>query len=156
MRKSIVLAFLVVQGLCMGQKKYDIWPKPVYFQLQEGYFYLPRKPTVALSSAKIEFREVAESFLAKIALVTGRDVQLFAGNFKVKNGINFIITKDNRLGSEGYWLEVLPQNIRLTAETSKGLSNGIAALLQMMPPEILGNKRVEKTNWPIACCRIEN
>lgn len=139
-----------------GQNKYSISPKPARLDAKEGQFILPQNPIIAVASTDPELRRMAEDLAQQIGKVAGRDTKVFAGNFRVKDGINFVVSKDAKLGSEGYFLEVTPKRIIITAEHSKGFSYGLKSLMQLMPSEIFGAIRVEGISWKIPCCYIED
>ncbi|NBB22027.1 family 20 glycosylhydrolase [Runella sp. CRIBMP] len=159
MKKSvqlfILLSFWVLYPV-LAQTSYPILPKPLQLVPKEGTFILPPNPVIAVASTDPVLRRLAEALANKIGSVTGKDTKVFAGNFRVKDGINFVTTKDDKLGDEGYFLEITPKRIIITAEQPKGFFYGIQSLLQLMPAEIYGVERAENIKWSIPCCLIED
>lgn len=159
MKKSfqlfVLLSFWVLCPV-LGQTSYPILPKPLQLLPKEGTFILPQNPVIAVASTDPVLRRLAEELANKIGSVTGKDTKVFAGNFRVKDGINFVASKDDKLGEEGYFLEITPKRIIITAEQPKGFFYGIQSLLQLMPAEIYGVRRVENIKWSIPCCLIED
>jgi hexosaminidase len=141
MKKSgllfILLSFWVLYPV-LAQTSYPILPKPLQLVPKEGTFILPQNPVIAVASTDPVLRRLAEALANKIGSVTGKDTKVFAGNFRVKDGINFVTSKDDKLGDEGYFLEITPKRIIITAEQPKGFFYGIQSLLQLMPAEIYG------------------
>ena len=139
-----------------SQNQYLISPKPARLDAKEGQFMLPSNPIIAVASTDPELRRIAEGLAQQIGKVAGRDTKVFAGNFRVKDGINFVVSKDAKLGPQGYFLEVMPKRIIITAEHPKGFSYALKSLMQLMPSEIFGATRAEGINWKIPCCYIED
>jgi hexosaminidase len=147
-----ILAFLPI----LGQNKYSILPKPARLDVKEGHFSFSKDLIIAVAGTDPELRRLAEGFAQQIGRVAGRDTKVFAGNFRVKDGINFVVSKDPKLGIEGYFLEVTPKRIVITAEHAKGFASGLKSLMQLMPAEVFGTIRVEGVTWKIPCCYIED
>ncbi|TAE95843.1 MAG: hypothetical protein EAZ80_08945 [Runella slithyformis] len=99
---------------------------------------------------------MAEQFAKQLGSATGRNTRVFAGNFRVKNGINLVVSKDPKLGKEGYFLEVTTQQITITAEQTAGFRNGLNALLKRMPVEIANATKTENVKWEVACCYVQS
>ncbi|RDB06340.1 beta-N-acetylhexosaminidase [Runella aurantiaca] len=159
MKKSVLLSVLLsfwVLYPVLAQTSYPILPKPLQLVPKEGTFILPQNPVIAVASTDPVLRRLAEALANKIGSVTGKDTKVFAGNFRVKDGINFVTSKDDKLGDEGYFLEITPKRIIITAEQPKGFFYGIQSLLQLMPAEIYGVERAETIKWSIPCCLIED
>ena len=119
-------------------------------------FVLPQKPLIAVAGTNPELRQIAEQFAKQLGLATGRNTRVFAGNFRVKNGINFVVSKDPKLGKGNYFLEVTSQQITITAEQTAGFRNGLKALLKLMPVEILSQTKNEGIKWEVPCCYVES
>lgn len=139
-----------------GQSTYPIVPKPAHLEAKNGYFVFPKTLLLAVTSTDPSLRQLAEEFAQTIGLVSGYDTRVFAGNFRVKEGINLVPSKDPKLGHNGYFLDISPQRIIITAEHPQGFAAGIRALKQLMPPAIMRTERVQGVAWKIPCCYIEN
>jgi hexosaminidase len=123
---------------------------------QSQSFVLPQKPLIAVAGTSPELRQIAEQFAQQLGRTTGRDTRVFAGNFRVKNGINFVVSKDPKLGKKGYFLEVTTQQITITAEQTAGFQNGLQALLKRMPVEIFNATKAQNVKWEVPCCYLES
>ncbi len=152
----IVIVWLTFLIPAFSQNKYSISPKPSRLDEKEGRFLLPKNLIIAVAGTDPEIRRLAEHLAQQIGRATGRDTKVFAGNFRVKDGINFVLSKDSKLGEEGYFLEVTPKNVVITAEKSKGFARGLQTLMKLMPAEIFGSVKVEGIIWSVPCCYIED
>ncbi|AEI50237.1 Beta-N-acetylhexosaminidase [Runella slithyformis DSM 19594] len=139
-----------------SQNFYPILPKPLVLEPKEGTFILPPNPVIAVAGTDPVLRRLAEELAHRIGTAAGKDTKVFAGNFRVRDGINFVTGKDAKLGEEGYLLEITPKRIVITAEQPKGFFYGLQSLLQLMPAEIYGSVRAENIPWSIPCCYIED
>ena len=151
-----VIVFLAGGLSLFGQNKYVISPKPTHLDAKEGQFILPQNLIIAVASTEPSLRHLAEELAQQIGLVSGRDTRVFAGNFRVKDGINLVVSKDLKLGENGYFLEVTPKNVVITAEQTQGFRHGLESLKQLLPPQIFGKTRVAGIKWYVPCCYIED
>jgi hexosaminidase len=158
MNKIAFFFILFLGGMLpsIGQNKYLIVPKPTRLDAKEGQFVLPPNVIIAVASTELSLRHLAEELAQQIGLVSGRDTRVFAGNFRVKDGINLVVSKDLKLGENGYFLEVTPKNIVITAEQIQGFRHGLQSLKQLMPNQIFGKTRVVGIKWYVPCCYIED
>ncbi len=150
----LLLFWIVFPGF--SQNIYSILPKPLRLDPGEGEFIFPADPLIAVAGTDPALRRLAEELANQIGKVTGKDTKVFAGNFRVKDGINFVTGKETKLGAEGYFLEVTPKRIIITAEQPKGFFYGVQTLLQLMPTQMYGSERAENIKWRIPCCYIED
>lgn len=152
---SLLFLFWAIYPV-FSQNTYSILPKPLLLVPKEGTFILPQNPVIAVAGTDPALRRLAEELAHRIGTVAGKDTKVFAGNFRVKDGINFVTGKDAKLGEEGYLLEITPKRIVITAEQPKGFYYGLQSLLQLMPTEIYGSLRADNVKWSIPCCYIED
>jgi len=153
------LGLLLLVGfsqVLIGQNTPIILPKPALLEMKVGYFVLSKSPVIAVAGTDPSVRQLAEEFARQIGNIGGLDTKVFAGNFRVKYGINFVFSKDPKLGKEGYFLDISPQRVVITAERYDGFVKGLSALKQLLPPEIFGTKRVENVKWQARCCYVED
>lgn len=152
---SLAILFGAISGL-YGQDLYPIIPKPAHLEAKVGEFVLPKNIVIAVASTDAELRRIAEDFAQQIGRASGHNTKIFAGNFRVKDGINFVVSKNDKLGAEGYFLEVTPKRIIITAEQPKGFFYGVQSLMQLMPTEIFKKDKAEIAKWSVPCCYIED
>jgi len=62
--------------------------------------------------------------------------------------------KLSRLGDEGYELDVSAEQVAIRAWRPGGLFHGIQTLLQLLPPTIFSETRVENVTWNVPCVKI--
>lgn len=143
-------------GTALAQSTYLIVPKPAHLVPKSGHFIFPKTLLIAVTSTDPHLRHFAEEFAQTIGQVSGHDTRVFAGNFRVREGINLVPGKDLKLGHKGYFLDISPHRIVITAEQPQGFVAGIHALKQLMPKAIMGDQRVQGVDWKIPCCYIED
>jgi hexosaminidase len=154
MLQKILLIF-VTFFFQSSQQSFEITPRPAVVEQRTGYFLLPQKPIITVAGTDAQIRRLAEGFAAQIGKVSGRDTKVFAGNFRIKNGINFITNKSPQLGKNGYFLDISLHQVVITAEQYEGFVNGLKALQQLMPRAILQPTRAHDVKWAIPCYRAE-
>jgi hexosaminidase len=62
----------------------------------------------------------------------------------------------DRLGDEGYLLDVSPESIAISAARPAGLFYGTQTLRQLLPPAIFRKAAVSGVNWSVPCVSIED
>jgi len=159
MKKKGTLLLFLITGCVLplfSQNNYPILPKPSRLEERQGQFLLSANPIIAVAGTDPALRRLVETFAQQIGRVSGRDTKVFAGNFRIKDGINFVVLKDPKLGKSGYFLEVTPQRIVITAEQMNGFIGGLESLKKLMPTAIFSTEKVEGVLWRIPCCYIED
>lgn len=152
--KRHVLTFWVLIMVCTGisaqQPAIQIIPQPVETIYGKGNFTLTKASTIAYN--KPEAKAVADMLTQKLNTPTGFALKAMVGtSASIQLHINEI--QEDRIGKEGYVLEVTPKGITLTANTSAGLFYGMQTLVQLFPKEIEGKSVVIKT-WSVPVVRI--
>lgn len=149
--KVVLCLSLILAGmteLVTSQNNKDLLPQPVEVKSHAGTFQLTAKTKIVIPSGNSEIQEVAALFAGQLASLTGQKPEI--GNGKAKRSVEFKLNSqiNERLGNEGYSLNVTPQNITISANKPAGLFYGAQTLLQLVPPA--------KANGPvvIACTNI--
>lgn len=125
-------------------------PIPQKMNLHADYFTLTSRSALALDASDPSLVGIARYLNDKIAVATGFELPV-----EKQGNIQFGLTDDSSLGAEGYHLSIKPDGIQLTAHAPAGIFYGVQTLLQMLPPEILGQKPLlNKKSWTIACADI--
>jgi len=125
-------------------------PRPVSLKRGEGSFRI-------VSSTRVVARGQAGVEAVKLI-----DVLAPAMGFRLKQAeeaarrdgdiaLSLDRTLRDRLGAEGYLLEVTRKRIDIRAAGPAGLFYGIQTLRQLLPPQVFFPKRVEGLPWTVPC-----
>jgi hexosaminidase len=142
---AFVLSFLAISGFSQTQ---TLLPLPVQLTPGTGSFSLQNNTTVFISGDPA--KPVADFLVSRLRPATGFDLK--TGN---SGNIQLILNQqpDTQLGKEGYKLAVSTENVKITANQSAGLFNGVQTLLQLLPKDI-ESASVVKMNWNIPATSI--
>lgn len=125
-------------------------PQPVEVQTASGNFLLTKSSVISYN--RPEAASVAGMLSEKLNKPTGFALKALQGN-KGTIQLNLNATPDNKIGSEGYTLNVTTKNVILSANQPAGLFYGMQTLLQLLPKEIESKKTVQ-ANWSIPAVSI--
>jgi hexosaminidase len=105
--------------------KYAIIPEPVSIQYQTGNFQCNGLPLPALHEDNRNIHAEIQIFSAQVINTWGREAC-------TGDAVKVCLKKaDNMEGAEAYQLEILPDEIRLSAETAAGIYRGLQTLRQL-------------------------
>ena len=130
----------------------NIIPLPVLIEPGDGVFLItPATRVIAESAAASE----ASKLINALAPAMQHRLPLSEDGAE-KNAIHLRIEPalHDRLGEEGYELEVTTHSIVLRAGKSAGLFYGIQTLRQLLPPDIFAVEKVARIEWAVPCVRI--
>ncbi|TXG36849.1 beta-N-acetylhexosaminidase [Seonamhaeicola maritimus] len=149
--KFVVLSLLLIGSEVIAQS-FNIIPEPVEIEQGSGFYTLNKSTEIIVPSEQDEVINIAAYLADKIRPATGFDLSIAHSD---KGGIQLKLnTKFNaKIGKEGYNLEVTQKNIRIRANTPKGLFYGVQTLLQLLPPEI-ESKSTKSVNWQLPVVNI--
>ncbi|MFX1477501.1 MAG: beta-N-acetylhexosaminidase [Promethearchaeota archaeon] len=137
-------------------KMIAIIPEPYLITKTSGNFKL-NEDTVIYSNQTLK-KIVA--YLKNLFLpATGINLKssLFGERPNDNNSISLkLIDSKDRLGPEGYLLEVYPLRISISANTPAGIFYGIQTLRQLFPVELESKKFIENMTWKAPCLKIED
>jgi len=131
-----------------------IIPQPQHLTQRDGQFTLSADTAIVVdeSSAGLGRRLAAE-----LAPATGYAFKIMT---HAPSGGTAIDLKLNprlkRLGKEGYTLQATPTKVTLRAAARPGLFYATRSLLQLLPPQILREAKMEGVTWSFACVDIED
>jgi alpha-N-acetylglucosaminidase len=128
-------------------------PLPVSLEPREGSFPIRESTCVrAGGAAAAEAAQLADV----LAPALGYRLEVIEDSPEAANTIQLRIDPalENRLGPEGYELDVTTQVVVLRAGQPAGLFYGIQTLRQLLPPAVCSRQKVEGVAWAVPCVRI--
>lgn len=133
-------------------QKISIIPAPVQLESGIGHFTLNNSTHLIVPANQPEVLKIAEYLINRIRPATGFGLQVTTQG---KVGIRFILNEnpDARLGKEGYTLNSSPDNVVIKANNAAGLFYGVQSLLQLLPAEIEGERKLD-INWQLPVVSI--
>lgn len=131
---------------------YGIIPKPTVLIPADGQFVINKRTTVIIENE--QFDEIAKNFVTQFKRATGYHLTIKDSSFNSSNSI--IFKKIEGLPLEGYELSVTPKNIIIQASESNGVFYGLQSILQLLPPQIYGDKITKNIKWSVPCCVIKD
>lgn len=153
MSVTLCVSLYVAAEARAAHETLSIVPLPVSVERRDGTYRLtPSAAVVATSDAGGE----ASKLIDALAPALGYRLKPAADSATATNGIQLRIDPalGDRLGAEGYELEVKPQSITIRASRPAGLFHGIQTLRQLLPPAIFSRQKVEGIEWAVPCVRI--
>lgn len=131
---------------------YGIIPKPAVLIPADGQFVINKRTTVVVENE--QFDGIAKNFVTQFKRATGYHLTIKDSSFNSSNSI--IFKKIEGLPLEGYELSVTPKNIIIQASESNGVFYGLQSILQLLPPQIYGDKITKNIKWSVPCCVIKD
>jgi hexosaminidase len=127
-------------------------PLPMEVTEGEGQFLLTNKTTIV---APDEAAATAQYLADVLAPATGFRL----GVTRERSDDNFLELRldeslSDKLGNEGYALEVTSSRVTIVAPKPAGLFYGIQTLRQLLPPSIFRSAHVKEVDWVIPCLTI--
>jgi len=135
------------------QSTIPIIPHPVSLEVQDGLF---RFTTGTQVLAGAEAKAEAVKLLDYLTPAMGYRLSLLEDSSPVENVVRLEIEPSlkERLGEEGYRLEVTTRSIVIRVARPAGLFYGIQTLRQLLPSAIFNKQKVEPIEWAVPCVRI--
>ena len=148
----LICAFLVQLfsfSYAADKGRIHIIPEPVDVKELPGEFVLDNTTTLVVSGADKQLPGTVQWFADQVAAATGFRLpqQKTAGQGKsIRLELN--AKTNTTTGQEGYTLSVNNNQVTLRANTAAGIFYGLQTLLQLLPPDIAGDKVVNRS-WTI-------
>jgi hexosaminidase len=152
---TLLVAGMLISPLLPAQV--HVIPQPVDVKTGEGFFRLAPNTGVSYPSNNAEAKKIAEGLAQKLSLVTGFNIPTRAGVMNTgTSNITLVLNASPNvtLGSEGYQLKVTPTITTITANAPAGLFYGIQTLMQLLPAEAEGGKKVDNLEWKVPVAEI--
>ena len=133
----------------------DVIPRPVSATAAAGRFTLTASTVIWSDRPNAD---VARALARYLEPATGFALPIRTGS--ASSGSRIVFRRDpslaQKLGSEGYRLEVRPGRVVITAPTSAGAFYAVQTLRQLLPPENFREAPVEGVAWSIPSVTIED
>ncbi|MEO8820613.1 MAG: beta-N-acetylhexosaminidase, partial [Ginsengibacter sp.] len=129
-KKLIIIVILLMPFLGKAQQVVSIIPQPVSLSVQEGHFTIDKNTSIIFNFKEKDLLSAAVFFSGAIKNISG-DVLHF--NVKKNKEIILEIKKTEKIGDEGYLLDVSPTLIKIVANTKTGIVYGMQSLFQTLP-----------------------
>lgn len=127
-----------------------IIPVPVHTEKGTGVFTFDKNVDLVIPREQPEIRQYAED----LGRFIGQASYPVIYNKGKNPAVVFQLGKDENLGKEGYILDVKENEIRLTANTSAGIFNGIQSLRQLLPAGLENRQKAFTGAISVPQCRI--
>lgn len=128
----------------------SIIPEPMKMTVDGGSFTVSSTTAVKVAGGE-DFAQAADYLVKRLSTVTGSDIKKGASSGNV-----IIIARAAELGDEAYTLTVSEKNIIIAAGSGRGAFWGIQSLLQLMPPEIYGDRMAQRIELTVPCVTIKD
>jgi hexosaminidase len=136
--------------------QYQIIPQPTQVIPQTGRFRLSATTLIVVPFMNEELKKIAETLALQIKTASGLNIQLRNVNkmaLPAGNHIFFMPSPDEKLGREGYRIEILPTKLTLEAKQTNGFFYGVQSILQLLPPEVFSSQKTV-ADWSVPCGSI--
>ena len=145
----ITCILVCMSGLAQQRERaVSIIPEPVSLLKKGGHYVLPDEVAISSPGGE-ETAYVTRLIEEKLSTAPGKKVRFVSDESQADIKLLLLDEVDERIGDEGYTLQVTPQKITIGANRPAGLLYGIQTLLQLLPPEIESNQRVENVLWQV-------
>ncbi len=133
----------------------SIVPRPLKAEALPNHFTLSAETAIACDAATLP----TGTYLAEEFQPVGK-LMVCSSSIPVPAQKAIVFRLDpalqDRLGREGYLLQVSEELITLAAGDNAGLFYAVQTLRQLLPPDFEKSPRDPKTNWEIPCVTIED
>lgn len=146
---SILLGFTSCAEKVKINNELALIPAPQKITVGTDYFKLTRRAAIELDTSNPGLVSIARYFSDKIAPATGFEIPV-----EKHGNIEFKLIDNEALGAEGYHLLVKHGDILLTAHQPAGIFYGVQTLLQLLPSQVKGDKKLKEMKWTIPCVDI--
>jgi hexosaminidase len=141
---AIIICLVFVFG-CQSNKKSSsapvdisavpLIPKPVSVTSTQGSFQITENTGIYVDKSSDGVENIAGYLAQKLFPATGYKLNVASDSAKGQIALS-TSANDSQLGDEGYKLDISTNGIKITANKTAGLFNGIQTLIQLLPNEI--------------------
>ena len=136
---STLFFFIITSEFCAAQ---NILPTPMYINSSSAKFTVKKELTVGFDKGGIETARYLSGMLSNYVSI--KSVK--------SDSCDIVLTTvkaPEKLGDEGYTLDVKKSCICITANNETGLFYGVQSLLQLLPPEVLAQKSFDLAGYVV-------
>jgi hexosaminidase len=155
----LLLLFSPIAPVNAMDQNINIIPYPQELKVNSGNFVLTPTTVIYFDSDEDKSALIARHLQNTLKPATGYPLKISKFDPDTQKSNYLLLTTKNAqefLGSEGYMLEVTPQQIIVKAPQPSGLFYGIQTLRQLLPPEILKNSPSPDITWKIPAVEIKD
>ncbi|HEU4609596.1 MAG TPA: beta-N-acetylhexosaminidase [Chitinophagaceae bacterium] len=130
-----------------------IIPQPASLTQVPGHYSLPQQPVIVVRGKAEGLDSVLQMLENKLRKATGYPVEVRdrdAGDIE----LTIYEKPDEKLGREGYHLQVQNNGIRIMANTAAGIFYGIQTMWQLFPAAIESSKPAANMQWNLPMVNI--
>lgn len=131
----------------------SIIPQPLNIEQTDGIFQLTSKVKIVVADGS-SLMDQAAFLKSRISSATGFTMEIVHESSRKNISLQMEKGLIGTLGNEGYSLTVTKKEVKILAASPEGVFYGIQTLLQLLPPEIYGNKASQGVNWNMPCVQI--
>lgn len=147
---QFLLSALLLWAGAKAEASINIVPRPSEVTEHSGLFTLKSGQRVSINDARLGN---AAAYLRRILTrATGYDIKVG----RTGGDLRLVLTSPRSDGDESYTLSVTPRQVTIRAASYRGITNGIASLRQLLPPEIERHEVVTGVSWTVPACRIKD
>jgi hexosaminidase len=126
-------------------------PLPVKMDVKNGEFVINEDTRIYFNDTS--FESEAHYLNGFVEKPLGYTLEV-TGDRGQKNTIKLIRINNDTLDEEGYFLEVYPDSVVISATRKAGIFYGIQTLLQLLPPEVYARQLVGSTEWLVPAVSV--
>lgn len=138
-----------------GNNEIALIPIPVSMKTSGDVFQLNSNLTIITDNNNADLKRIASQLSERIKIAAGFAPSVNQGNSPKANSILLSLSNDKSIHPEGYRLNVTKDGITLNASQPAGIFYGIQTLYQLLPKEILANKKTD-ANWSVPTVIIDD
>ena len=141
----------------VAQRGFKIIPKPVELVVGRGNFVLSAATKILIEPKDERQKEVAAYLVGRLGNATGYRLKIAEGSSaSPSNIISFGLTDDEKLGEEGYSIDVGREIISLRAKARAGFFYAVQTFLQLLPGQVYSKTPIETVKWTLPCVSIKD
>lgn len=154
----LIFMAMIVASVVVAEDniRYGIIPKPAQITEMAGEFKIDNKTVVVVNLDNKQFKEIAEDFVLRIKLTSGRNLKIIDHDALLPASNQIILNEIAGMADEAYHLNISPARVIVDATKANGLFYGIQTIYQLLPSQVYGTKVAKSEKWEIPCCEVND